>query len=304
MQSLQQLKQQFAIDGQLHFDYNAAGVMMANITNSFATFSLSLYGAQVLSYRPINELDDVFFLSDKAVYGNGKAIRGGVPICWPWFSDDAANLGMAPHGFARNQQWDVIAAKANQSGSTEIRLALSHTEDSLTIWPYEFKLVLDVIVGETLQMTLTTENVGKMPFTITQALHTYFNVSDVQNIQIIGLDGMQYLDKVTDFSEKSQHGEITITDEVDRVYLDPPSRVILSDPDFGRDILITSTGNKTLVVWNPGAETVQRLSDLDTDNYKDFICIETANAKVDRVQVAAGQQHILTAVYQVQKKPA
>tara|TARA_R110002111_G_scaffold237881_1_gene299153 strand:- start:31 stop:939 length:909 start_codon:yes stop_codon:yes gene_type:complete len=302
MQSLQQLNQQFAIDDQLQFEYNAAGMIVATITNTFATLSLSMYGAQVLSYRPVTESEDVLFLSDKAAYGEGRAIRGGVPICWPWFSDDAADLGVAPHGFARNQQWQVVATKTNQEGSTEIRLALSQTKDSLSVWPYEFNLILDVIVGESLDMTLVTENVGQKTFTITQALHTYFKVSDVQDIEITGLDDKQYLDKVIDFSEQTQHGVTTISGEVDRVYLAPPSTVTLTDAGFKREIIITSTGNKTLVVWNPGVEIIQRLSDLSAEAYKDFVCIETANAMIDKVTLAAGQRHSLSANYQVNKQ--
>jgi glucose-6-phosphate 1-epimerase len=304
MQSQQQLNQQFAIDDQLHFELNEAGIVIATITNQFATVTLSTYGAHVLSYLPKGESEDVFFVSEQAVYGQGKAIRGGVPVCWPWFAEDMAESGKKPHGFARNQPWNVIATKANQDGTTEISLALSHTEASLAIWPYEFSLVLEVIVGESLQMTLTTENLSQQPFTITQALHTYLNVSDIHDIEIVGLDNMQYLDKLTDFSEQSQQGDISVEGEIDRVYLEPPAIVTLSDTPFGRDIVMTSTGNKTLVVWNPGPETVRQLSDIDAAAYKDFICIETANAVVDKVLIESGQQHHLTAIFQVKKSQA
>jgi glucose-6-phosphate 1-epimerase len=304
MQSQQQLNQQFAIDDQLNFELNEAGIVVATITNQFATVSLSTYGGHVLSYLPVGEPEDVFFISDQAVYGQGKAIRGGIPVCWPWFAEDMAEYGKKPHGFARNQQWNVIATKANQDGSTEISLALSHTEASLAVWPYEFSLVLEVVVGESLHMTLTTENLSQKPFTITQALHTYLNVSDIHDIEIVGLDNMQYLDKLTHFSEKSQQGDITVDGEIDRVYLDPPAIVTLSDTGFERDIVMTSSGNKTLVVWNPGPETVRQLSDIDAAAYKDFICIETANAVVDKVLIESGQQHSLTAVFQVKKSQA
>jgi len=301
MQSQQQLNEKFAIDDQLHFELNEEGIIIAKIANSHGTMSLSTYGAHVLSYLPEGESEDVFFLSEQAHYGQGKAIRGGIPVCWPWFAEDVLEQGKKPHGFARNQQWHVIGAQAKQDGSTEISLALGHTEANLAVWPYEFELVLQVVVGEALQITLTTKNLSQKPFTITQALHTYLNVSDIHDIEINGFDGLRYLDKLTEFSEKSQQGTVTVSGEIDRVYLKPPATVTLSDVAFNRDIVMTSTGNKTVVVWNPGPETVRSLSDIAPEAYKDFICIETANAVIDQVTVEAGQQHSLTAAFQVKK---
>jgi glucose-6-phosphate 1-epimerase len=301
MQNEQQLNEKFAINDQLHFELNQAGIVIATIRNQFATVSLSTYGAHVLSYLPEGESEDVFFLSDQAVYGKGQAIRGGIPVCWPWFSDDDSGYGRPAHGFARNQQWQVVATKANQDGTTVISLVLGHTEASLTVWPYEFSLMLEIVVGESLHMTLTTKNLSQKPFTVTQALHTYLNISDIHDIEIVGLDKNQYLDKLTHFSEKSQQGDIRVQGEIDRVYLEPPAIITLTDTSFDRDIVITSGGNKTLVVWNPGPETVQSFSDIDASAYKNFICIEPANALVDKVLIAEEQQHSLTATFQVKR---
>ena len=301
MQSEQELNEKFAINDQLHFEQNSSGIIVAEIMSQFSRVTISTYGAQVLSYLPEGEVEDVLFLSEKAIYGHGKAIRGGVPVCWPCFSDDDSGFDLPAHGFARNQVWQVIATNLREDRSVTISLALGHTDASMAIWPYEFSLVLEVVVSDSLEIVLTTKNLSQESFTITQALHTYFNIRDIDDIAIVGLDKLKYLDKLDHFSEKRQQGHVQVAGEIDRVYLTPPQTVNLTNTGFVRDIVITSAGTETLVVWNPGRETASLLSDIDATAYKNFICIETANALVDKVLIGAGACHSISAKYQVEK---
>ena len=301
MQTKQALNKKFAINDLLHFEENSSGIIVAEITSQFSKVTVSTYGAQVLSYLPQGEVEDVLFLSEKAIYGQGKAIRGGIPVCWPCFSDDDSGFDLPAHGFARNQVWRVIATNSSEDGSITISLALTHTDASMAIWPYEFSLVLEVVVNDSLEIVLTTKNLSQKSFTITQALHAYFNIRDIDDIEIVGLDKLQYLDKLTRFSEKRQQGHVLVAGEIDRVYLAPPPTVNITNTGFVRDIVVTSAGTETLVVWNPGKETASLLSDIDATAYKNFICIETANAVVDRVLIGAGSCHSISAKYQVKK---
>jgi len=301
MQSEYELNKKFSINDQLHFVQKSSGIIVAEITSQFSRVTISTYGAQVLSYLPEGEVEDVLFLSEKAIYGQGKAIRGGIPVCWPCFSDDDSGFDLPAHGFARNQVWQVIATKLSEDGSVTISLALGHTDATMAIWPYEFSLVLEVVINDSLEIVLTTKNLSQESFTITQALHTYFNIRDIDDIEIVGLDKLQYLDKLTDFSEKPQQGHVQVAGEVDRVYLTPPPTVNLMKTGFARDIVITSVGTETLVVWNPGKEITSLLSDVDDIAYKNFICIETANAVVDKVLIDAGGHYSISAKYHVKK---
>lgn len=301
MQSEYELNKKFSINDQLHFVQKSSGIIVAEITSQFSRVTISTYGAQVLSYLPEGEVEDVLFLSEKAIYVQGKAIRGGIPVCWPCFSDDDSGFELPAHGFARNQVWQVIATKLSEDGSVTISLALGHTDATMAIWPYEFSLVLEVVINDSLEIVLTTKNLSQESFTITQALHTYFNIRDIDNIEIVGLDKLQYLDKLTDFSEKPQQGHVQVAGEIDRVYLTPPPTVNLTKTGFARDIVITSAGTETLVVWNPGKEITSLLSDVDATAYKNFICIETANAVVDKVLIDAGGHYSISAKYHVKK---
>ena len=301
MQSEYELNKKFSINDQLHFVQKSSGIIVAEITSQFSRVTISTYGAQVLSYLPEGEVEDVLFLSEKAIYGQGKAIRGGIPVCWPCFSDDDSGFELPAHGFARNQVWQVIATKLSEDGSVTISLALGHTDATMAIWPYEFSLVLEVVINDSLEIVLTTKNLSQESFTITQALHTYFNIRDIDDIEIVGLDKLQYLDKLTDFSEKPQQGHVQVAGEIDRVYLTPPPTVNLMKTGFARDIVITSVGTETLVVWNPGKEITSLLSDVDATAYKNFICIETANAVVDKVLIDAGGHYSISAKYHVKK---
>jgi len=299
MQNQTELNQLFSIKDQLQFSQDVDGFTMVDISNQFAKARISTYAGQVVSFKPNHSTEDVLFLSDKVIYQDGKTIRGGAPICWPWFGDDTSGFGRPSHGFVRNQPWTVLASQSLDDGRTAVTLGITESNGSLAVWPYQFKLELEIIIGSELELKLTTKNTGRETFVISQALHTYFNISDVDNISISGLDSKNYLDKLDGFHSKSQRGDVVLTEETDRIYQQAPESVWLKDAGFNRIINIKSSGSNTTVIWNPWSTSVTDIADLDDSKYRNFVCVETANAINDIVTIQPSNEHTITALYAI-----
>ncbi len=296
---LEELNSQFAIDNTLQLIRSEGDLIMIDIDNEYAKATISPHGGQVLSFLPKGQTADMLYLSKNAVYQQGKAIRGGIPICWPWFGDDASGFGRPAHGFARNIPWDVLVTTENTDGSTSVKLGLNSTAETLAVWDQQFELTLDITVGKQLTLALTTKNTGVKDLTISQALHTYLNVGDVEQISVVGMDKLNYLDKLENYAEKTQAGGITVDKETDRVYQQVPAETTLVDKALNRTTTITSQASNSTVVWNPWMESAAKLSDMHDDSYKQFVCIETANVFDDSVTISAGGSHTLTATFDV-----
>lgn len=296
--NIAQLNANFAISNQVTFVEGKGGLPVIRVRNTYADALISVYAGQVLSFMP-KGAKDLFFVSDRAYYQEGKAIKGGVPVCWPWFGADPEGLGRQAHGFVRNRMWDVRSVSNTADGITQITLGLDATPEIHSIWPHSFQLSLEVSIGKTLQLALVTRNTGEQAFSITQALHTYFSVGDIAQTHVTGLDGTQYIDKAADAggAVRQQHGDIGITAEVDRVYMDVPAVLEVADGVGQRTIHIASHGNKTAVVWNPWTDIAASMGDLQDDDYLRFVCVETANAADDVVEILAGGEFRLTAEY-------
>src|SRR5665647_850684 len=172
--SIEQLNADYGIVGQLRFIEDKGGFPFIEISSAKASALISVYAGQVLSFRPVGEVDDLMFLSEKAYYQTGKAIKGGVPICWPWFGADPEGLGRPAHGFVRNRLWNVVATETTADGDTRVTLGLMDTPETRAIWPQSFTLALEITVGNSLNLELVTRNTGTQTFPVTQAFHTYF----------------------------------------------------------------------------------------------------------------------------------
>ncbi len=299
--NLEQLNTQYGLTGQLKFVEGKGGFPFIEIQNKSAKALISVYSGQVLSFQPVTEPEDVLFLSNQAYYQNGKAIKGGIPICWPWFGPDPKGLGRPSHGFVRNRLWSVVSTEATSETETKVTLGLADTAETQTIWPQSFELAIEISVGNTLSMALVTRNLGDQAFSITQALHTYFKVGDISQVRILGLENTQYLDKVDSGVQKTQQGAVAIAQEVDRVYTDVQGELAIEDAALGRRIRITSSGSKTAIVWNPWAKICSEMADLDNDDYKSLVCVETANAANEVVDVAPHSEYRLVANYTVER---
>lgn len=249
-------------------------------------------GAHVTDWTPEDE-GPVLFLSERSHLAPGLPIRGGIPVIFPWFGEAPLPLGgegLPAHGFARRKAWEVLSV---EEGADAVRVALRLTddEDTRAAWPHAFELRLEATFGRALDVALEVTNRDERPFRCDVALHTYLAVGDVREIQVHGLEGARYFDKVAG-EERTQDGSpITFGAEVDRVYAANESEVVVDDPSFGRSITVAKTGSRSTIVWNPWVDKARRLDDLDDEEWLSMVCVETANVLGDALELAPGASH-------------
>lgn len=302
MTTLQQLKKQFGIRGQLDFKEDASGLIIAEISNYHANTALCLQGAHLMTWHPWSQDAPVLWLSRDARLAPGKPIRGGVPVCWPWFGAHPSEADYPAHGYARTSPWEVVESSSEPEGATRLVLRLSENEK--TRMHHSGTLSMSVTVGETLRMELTTENTGETDFVISEALHAYFQIGDIDEVRITGLEGADYWDKVGDSTLKKQEGAIRFSEETDRIYIDSAAECVIEDDRIKRRIHITKTGSLSTVVWSPWTAKAARMGDLgQPDGWRKMVCVESANAADNAVKVAAGGRHTLAVEYRVEPLP-
>jgi len=264
---------QFSIKDHISIHNGAGDFPEIRVTNQYATACISLYGGQMLSFMPVQANEDLLFLSPDAVFDDGTAIRGGIPVCWPWFGQ-AIGPGLPAHGYARTQTWSIERTVQLADGSSQVVLQLPPGDYGVA---EGLALTLHIHVGKTLLLELQTENVGDTPQWVSQALHSYLHVRKVSNCVIKGLDQVSFIDKLQDDKAHIQQGDLFIDQSVDRVYLTENNTICINDPDFNRSISIQNTGNDATVVWNPG----EALYDLTADSFNQMVCIESAHLNRD-----------------------
>ncbi|MCF6310659.1 MAG: D-hexose-6-phosphate mutarotase [Sulfurimonas sp.] len=269
------------------------GFEYIEIKNDSATAKIALQGAHVYEYKTNHE-KSILWLSETSDFEHTKSIRGGIPVCWPWFGLPK-DKNLPQHGFARIAMWRFISTDEVDANTTEVIFSLSSTPQTLNLWPHKFELELHVTVCDKLIMELKTTNVDDKSFKITQALHTYFDVSHISHVNIKGLDKKPYLDAVS-MEDKEQSGDITFNGEVDRVYQEAEGEILLEDKN--RTIHIQNEGSFSVVVWNPWIDKCRRMSAMKDDAYKGMVCIESANAFSDARVIKPNESHTLkTTIY-------
>ena len=255
------------------------------IDNAHATVSISLWGAQILSFKPKHDNRERLFKSNKIVLDGSKSLRAGIPVCWPWF---AQRDGYQKHGYVRTRNWQVLSAEDNPD-YTEIVLA------PLDMIGKGFggtaELSLTVRVGNTLSVTLTTINRGKEAFEFNSALHTYFLVDDIKEVELKGLSGT-YSDKTQNWAMLETPEPYRFTEETDRIHLNPVKDVTISEPKG--EIGVESVGHDSVVVWNPWAENSANMRDMGPEAYRRMVCVETAVTQGKTLQ--PGESHSLAQV--------
>lgn len=297
---IDRLNAEHGIEGTLRIVEGRGGLAMIEIDNGLARATISPYAGQVLSYVPAGATEDLLFLGDKAYFQEGKAIKGGIPICWPWFGPDPEDKGRAAHGFARSWPWTVLETQSLRDGSTKVSLGIADDFGTRAVWPQYFNLVLEITVGATLMLELITRNAGDTRFSITQGFHTYFKVGDIRHARVTGLDGCRYIDKTADDAVLTQEGPISVDREINRIYESVPAALAIEDEALHRRIRIRSGNSATCVVWNPWIETAKAMGDLDDEDYKVMLCVETLNAESEVIEVPAHGEHRLTAEYEIE----
>lgn len=297
MKTAAELNKAYAVEGELGFCEMGGGPIVW-IKNDACSAAIALKGGQVLSWYPEGQ-EQVLWVSEIQPTSPEQSVRGGVPICWPWFGPHPKDPSKPNHGFVRTRYWDVVSSSPGNPQTTELALRTATTPQDFALWPHSAELILTIIAGATLRLELTTRNIGSDPFELTQALHTYFYVEDISRIEVEGFDGLEYLDKVEGYARKRQQGRITIDGEVDRIYLGHTGPAVIRDAALGRAIIVTKSGSTSSVIWNPGQERARQLGDLGPDGYRNMLCVETSNAGDDVVRIEPGSQHTLVAEIQV-----
>jgi glucose-6-phosphate 1-epimerase len=252
------------------------------INHPTCTAKVARHGAHVMSWKPVDE-DEVLYLSPDAVFREGMAIRGGIPVCWPWFNAHPTNPEMPSHGIARTRFWEMLDCGESADGVV-FKFGMSEG-----IW----NASLTVKAGAELEVILETRNPNEIPIVVSGALHSYFAVSDIEQVRLVNLEGATYLETVGSPAERVQKGAVHFRSEVDSIY-ESPSRVLLVDDLSGRTILVEKSGSPSTVVWNPWMEKSLTMVDLPDDGYRKFCCIEAAIANDKAVIVMPGESHVLS----------
>lgn len=267
-----------------------AGYQALLVYTPAASAAIALHGGHLLSYVPAGQ-PDVLWLSPRAK-APPDAIRGGVPVVWPYFGRQGQTDAVPSHGFARTVRWTIEHVSRTDEGAVAVSLALPHFPD------LGLELRMELVVGDTLEQSLVTRNTRDETVTFTQALHSYFGVSDVQQVRVEGLDGVAYLDKNDGYVRHLQRGDWTLRDprdpgRSDRIYNAAGGSYVLDDPAARRRLHVDVTGGATLVIWNPGEAAAARMTDVG-DGWRGFLCLEAANAGGEVVVLEPGGTHRLT----------
>ncbi len=262
-------------------------IQILSINNSHATAEIALFGGHILSYVPKHDNRERLWVSKNANFDGSKAIRGGVPICWPWFGDHK-DAQYSAHGYVRNQTWDIVSSKELTTGTQIILKPNTCIGEGFS---GNLALQLVVTVGPTLRMQLVTTNLGNTPVSYNCALHTYFSVTDIHKIKLTGLNG-KYLDKTRAFDSFETPTDYQFTEETDRVHLYKAPDVTIADGQL--DTQVISSGHDSIIVWNPWQEKSISMGDMADDSYLTMVCVETAVTQGQ--EVAAGESHTLEQV--------
>lgn len=241
-------------------------VDIVRVIHPKASAGISLHGGHVISFQPEGQ-QDLIWMSEKALFDGKAALRGGIPVCWPWFG----RLAAPAHGFARTSKWTLIEHRESDNGVLVV-LGLKSSKQTLSVWPHHFSVRLLVDIGEQLKVTLDVTNTDEQPFKFSGALHTYLNVRDIRETSVTGM-GQEYQDSLQE-GKMCQGGDtLTLTDTIDRVYTDPKAVIYVNDGH--RTIAVENQGHNTAVLWNPWAQGAAALSDMANNGYLTMMCVES-----------------------------
>jgi glucose-6-phosphate 1-epimerase len=268
------------------------------VETELATAQIYTHGAHVAHFQPRGQ-EPVLWMSAQSAFAADKPLRGGVPICFPWFGPRTDDASAPAHGFARLREWQLSASEQSEAGEVTLRFALAADDATLALWPHRFACEYSVAVGTTLEMSLRVTNMDDHSWTFEEALHTYFVAGDVREVSVSGLANTRYIDKTDDLKEKQHSGDITFTGETDRAYLDTTADCILTDPRLSRRIRVSKQGSQMTVVWSPWIKKSAAMPDFGDDEWPQMLCIETANALSNAIELQPGESHTMQARIEV-----
>jgi glucose-6-phosphate 1-epimerase len=287
------------IPGVAKFIDTSGGLVRLDITTALATAEIYIHGAHVAAFQPVGQAPGLF-LSSKSHLTPGKAIRGGVPLIFPWFGPHPTRTELPAHGFIRTSEWDLESLEQSADGGVHLALRFASNDATRAMWPHEFALRFRISIGAALEMTLETENTSSSPFTFEDALHTYLTVADVTEINVRGLSGVEFIDKTAGGQRFREGSEpIRIRRETDRLYLNTTSICSVDDFSLARRIVVEKSGSNSTVVWNPWQGKGMSLADLGPE-WPGMICIETVNAADNAVTLQPGARHSTRALIHIE----
>ncbi len=255
-----------------------------------AEAEIYLQGAHLTHWQPAGH-EPVLFVSSRSPFAPAKPIRGGVPICFPWFANHATDPTKPAHGFARVRDWNLVES-SKSADHAYIHLRLTSDLRTKAFWPFDFRADFKLTIGRTLEMKYIITNTDTKPFRYEEALHTYYRVSDVRNVTVSGLKGVTYLDKPNGMKRVVEEPEaIAFAGETDRVYINTPHTCVIHDPGMKRKITVEKSGSASTVIWNPFDKRAVNMPDLGEENWQPFVCVETANCFDNAITLGVGETH-------------
>ncbi|GAB1452477.1 D-hexose-6-phosphate mutarotase [Draconibacterium sp.] len=295
MINLEELEEKFSIEGEVGFSEMEENMAFINVSNKYADADICLYGAHITNFKPHKTIE-ILWMSPKSTFVEGSAIRGGIPVCFPWFGPHKNDSSKPQHGFGRLMYWEVIEIASMKSGETLVRLQLCSSPETKIFWEHDFCAELSVVVGKTLTATLKVTNTSATDFEYSCALHSYFSVSSIEEISIEGLQNTKYYNQLEpgDFIQETEKLEIHKAET--RHYYDTEAACVIHDPLFNRSILVDKSGSKITTVWNPWEEACSKIDDLSDEAFHTFVCIEAVNAFNNAIKLAPGESHETSAI--------
>jgi len=294
---LSDLNRRFEIPGIARIVDGRGGLPCVQVSSPRASGEIYLHGAHVTSWKPAGN-EEVLYLSSKSKWQDGAAIRGGVPVCFPWFSARADDPRSPVHGLVRTKSWQL---EGITHADHDVTVALSTSADDATrkTWFGDYHLLFCATFGEQLRLEIIATNRGTSSFRFEEALHSYFRVANIAGAKLRGLNGAGFIDKTDAKREKHQHGDVLISAETDRVYLKTFSTVEIEDPAARRRVLVAKEESRDTVLWNPWSEKAKKMSDVGADEWRQFVCVETCNVGDHAVNLAPAQAHTMSALISV-----
>ena len=285
-----EMNDQHGVYGAARVEAGNGGLPKISIETKLCRAEVYVYGAQVTSWKPAG-CDEVIFVSSKSHWERGKAIRGGIPVCFPWFRAKPDDSQAPMHGFVRTKEWKVESTRREADESVTLLLSTESDEESRRWWPHEFRLQYRMKFGKRLELELKMENRGSSALRFQEALHTYFSVGNVEQARVRGLDGVRYLDNREGNKEKVQQGDLVLTKWTDNAYLDATGTAEIVDASLKRRLVTEKSGSVSTIVWNPWSDGAATLADFGADEWPGMLCVEGGNVLGQAVELAAGGSH-------------
>jgi glucose-6-phosphate 1-epimerase len=295
--AIAELDRRLGIPGSARIVAGSGGLAKVVITTPDAAGEMYLHGAHITSWQP-RGAGEVLFVSSKARWEDGRAIRGGVPVCFPWFGPKADDPRAPAHGFVRAKAWQLESI-VRAGDAVTVSMFTESSAETKRGWPADFHLAHRATFGPELTLELVVRNTGKTSLRFEEALHTYFRVGHIDKARLQGLNAVPYLDKTDSNRKKTQQGPIVIESETDRVYLNTTGAIALEDHSLRRRIDVAKENSFTTVVWNPWVEKAKTFSDFDDNEWVHMLCVETSNVSDFAVELAPGQQHTMRSIVRI-----